>query len=291
VRGKAWKQAKKSYWKSLLLFLGASLSSPLQATTVFYYGIQPPIEKLSLFNRAVVEAENVTVSERKALIRSGVEMFAYVSLGEVNRTRAWFSEIKESWKLGRNTAWNSVVVDLDNPEWHRYLLEKRLLPLWNRGYHGFFLDTLDSYMRVVSVRDKQQQQRGLVELISAIHARFPGVKLILNRGFEIMPEVFQYADGVVAESLYQRWDAIQAEYVEVPQEDRNWLLSQLNRVVEDYHLPVTVIDYLPNEAARLTQKIAHKIQHLGFSPWISVPSLDSISVGMLNFLDDIKREH
>jgi len=254
-------------------------------STAFYYGTHPPIDKLVLFDRVVVEAENLTISERKSLIRGGVETFAYVSLGEVNRTRQWFDEIQKNWIRGENNDWNSVVIDLNNREWHRYLIEKRLLPLWNRGYHGFFLDTLDSYMTFSAGQDRKEQRQGLVDLITSIHRRFPGVKLILNRGFEVIPNVFQFIDGVVAESLFQRWNPVNKEYVEVPKGDRDWLLSQLNRISAEHQLPVTVIDYLPNSAVELSQSTAKKIEKLGFSAWISVPELDSVSVGMQNFLN------
>jgi len=284
VLREAWKLSKKFCWRSSRLLLGLLFSATTHAgSTAFYYGALPPVEQLSRFNRVVVEAENVTPDERKSLLRNGVEVIAYVSLGEVNRTRFWFDEVKESWKRGENTAWNSVIVDLQNLEWHRYLLEKRLTPLWNQGYQGFFLDTLDSYMRLFSAEAQAQQRRGLVTLIAEIYRRFPGVKLVLNRGFEVMPEVFQYADGVVAESLFRRWNPVESRYLEVPKADRDWLLFELQRVVKDYHLAVTVIDYLPSESVELTKQVAQKIDLLGFSPWVSVPELNSISQGMLDF--------
>src|SRR5207302_681902 len=112
-----------------------------------------------------------------------------------------------------------------------------------------FLDTLDSYQ--ISIKDpvaQALQVRALGNIIRAMHRRFPGVQLLLNRGFDVLPEIGHLAVGLVAESLFQGWNATTGSYVEVSEIDRNWLLMQLHEANERYHLPITVIDYVaPDE--------------------------------------------
>ena len=137
----------------------------------------------------------------------------------------------------------------------------RIDALWRRGYRRFFLDTLDSYrLGLDSERAREQAAAGWIQLIRTLAERHPDARWILNRGFELLPEVSSLVDGVVAESLFDGWDPVTKTYAPVSDEARQWLLQQLQQVRERYDLPVTVIDYRPaaeREAARLTaQRIA-----------------------------------
>ena len=40
----------------------------------------------------------------------------------------------------RQSAWNSLVMDMTDPAWHQYLLEHHFDRLWQDGYRAFFLD-------------------------------------------------------------------------------------------------------------------------------------------------------
>ena len=87
--------------------------------------------------------------------------------------------------------------------------------------------------------------------------------------------------GVVAESLFDRWDAASGQYMRVPEADRNWLLARLQEAHKRYNLPITVIDYRPpneRQAARLT---ASRIAGLGFIPWVSDATLSTIGIGSI----------
>jgi hypothetical protein len=88
--------------------------------------------------------------------------------------------------------------------------------------------------------------------------RFPGIKLILNRGFEIVPRVRDKIQMVAAESLYRGWDANLKRYVEVPAKDRDWLLQQLQTIRERDKLPVLAIDYVaPHDRDTTRHRTAH----------------------------------
>jgi polysaccharide biosynthesis protein PelA len=103
------------------------------------------------------------------------------------------------------------------------------------------------------------------------------VQLLLNRGFEILPEVAHLAVGIVAESLFQGWDAGAGTYVRVNEEGRNWLLEQLRTANMHYRLPVTVIDYVAPDQPALAQDTAKRIRNLGFGAWVATPQLNTLS--------------
>jgi hypothetical protein len=129
------------------------------------------------------------------------------------------------------------------------LITTSFQPLWERGFRAFFLDNLDSYQRPVTTPEgRAAQVRGLAQIITDLHARFPGVKLLFNRGFELLPQVAPLAVGVVAESLFQGWDPGKKVYVEVSAQDRSGLLKEL-RIVRG-PLPPTAGDHRLRSRAR-----------------------------------------
>ncbi len=262
-----------------LLMYGCTTGPSRPPSTAFFYGSPVPVVALSKFERIVVEAENL--DDLDGLRVAGADVFAYVSVGEAEGWRASSRALPQDLFLGGNAAWHSRIADLTLPGWQRYLIEERMATLWQIGYHGFFLDTLDSYQMVAKSPAAQlAQSMALVEIIRAMHQRFPGVQLLFNRGFEVLPEVGRLAVGLVAESLFQSWDPVTKAYVDVSEKDRNWLLARLNHAHFRYGIPITVIDYVPTDKPELAQEIARRITALGFASWVATPGLDTLAAGV-----------
>ena len=261
-----------------LVMSGCVAGCSSRPSTAFFYGAGVPVAALAQFDRVVVEAENL--KDLDGLRTDGADVFAYVSVGEAEGWRASAKALPAELFLGTNTAWSSRIADLTQPGWRDYLIGQRMAPLWQAGYRGFFLDTLDSYQRVVTnAQEEQAQARALVEIVRTIKQRFPGVKLLFNRGFAVLPEVGPLAVGLVAESLFQSWDPATRQYLPVTPKERTWLLERLNDARHRYDLPITVIDYVPADQPQLAQATARQISALGFTPWVSTPGLDMLGVG------------
>lgn len=264
----------------LSLLLQPALAAP--ASVAFYYGADTTLDELHAFEAVVVDPDHGF--DPAAFNHDGSELYAYVSIGEVNSSRAWAKEIPESWRVARNTAWQSNVIDQSQPGWRDFLLERVFAPLWARGYRGFFLDTLDSWQLAGKNVDPAAQQAGLVALIRAMRARFPGIHLIANRGFELLPEVAGELEAIAAESLYRGWDQAAGRYREVSQADRNWLLARLREARERYHLPVISIDYVDPADRTLMRETARRISAEGFIPWVSNGRLDALGIGAVEVI-------
>ncbi|MEM9489394.1 MAG: endo alpha-1,4 polygalactosaminidase, partial [Myxococcota bacterium] len=218
-------------------------------------------------------------SEADAPVGGRAELFAYLSVGEL-AAGVTPPGLEDGWIMGENRPWNSRVMDLTNPGWRRYLVEVRIAELHRRGYRGLFLDTLDSYQLAVTTPEQAAAQASaLVAVIRAIHRRYPDLQLIANRGFEVMSEIHPLLVGVVAESLFDRWDAAGKRYVTVPEADRQWLLAKLREIRTRYRLPVTVIDYRPPEQRVQARATARRIAALGFAPWVTNSELTAVGVG------------
>lgn len=268
----------RGFWVLALLFLVCPAAHAQNPSTAFFYGQRAPLDLLAQFDQVVVQPEHI--DNLAALQKGGTEVFAYLSVGEAERFRSGYRELDKRWFLGVNHGWGSDIVDLTQSGWREHLLEKRMAALWAAGYRGFFLDTLDSYQAVIKDPAGQTAQaRALAGLIRAMHQRFPGIKLLFNRGFEVLPEVAGLAAGMVAESLFQSWSPLEKCYTQVNEQDRAWLLGRLQEARDRYHLPVTVIDYLPPQQRELARQTARRIADLGFTPWIANPALDYMGVG------------
>jgi polysaccharide biosynthesis protein PelA len=248
-------------------------------SVALFYGMNPPVEALSSFDIVVIEPD--AQFDPRAHANAHATWFAYVSVGEVNPHRAYFKSIPRAWMPAVNDAWASRVIDQTSTGWSTFFVDKVVTPLWNKGYRGFFLDTLDSY-QIISKTDaaRAAQEAGLVSVIRAIKARYPRAKLIFNRGFEVLPRVHDLAYMVAFESLYRGWDAGKQRYTEVSKTDRDWLLAQAAVIRDRYRLPVLSIDYCaPDDTACAARTVA-RIDADGIVPYVTDSVIGTVGVGL-----------
>jgi hypothetical protein len=249
----------------------------------WYYGDKPPVAQLRAFDAVVVEPDH---GFDPAQFRTpSTQWLAYVSVGEVTPERRWYKDLPKGWLSGSNDAWASRVIDQAQPEWPAFYVDHVIKPLWDRGYRGFFLDTLDSY-QLVARNDaaRAAQEAGMVRVIRAIKARYPDARLIFNRGFEILPQVHDLAYAVAFESLYRGWDQGARQYRQVNDADREWLMDQARKIRDAYHLPVIAIDYCPPSDRACARDTAKRIKAQGLVPYVTDPELSTIGVGRIEVL-------
>lgn len=253
-------------------------------STAFYYANNPPVDVLSQYDRIVLEPDNINEGELSQLTANGARAYAYLSVGEVGPTRRYLKDIKPEWLLGTNTTWDSRILDLSNPELRAFLIRQVSL-LQSRGYQGLFLDTMDSFNIVAKTdAEKKLQRAGLVALIQEMGRSFPTLKLITNRGFEVLDSIAPLVEAVAAESLYASWNNNTRAYGSVSKGDREWLLGKLNHAKSGLGLDVIVIDYVPPSKRVTAREVAERIVENGFIPWVATPELDYVGVGALEVL-------
>ena len=249
----------------------------------FFYGASPPWDELQLFDVVVVDPEHVPDPASPGLAHTKIA--AYVALGEVQPSKPYASQIPATWIRGKNEDWGSQLIDQSQGEWPAFFTEKVIAPLWGKGYRTFFLDTLDSYHRFSKTpAERAVQEAGMAAVLNTVVKRYPTIRFIFNRGFEIIDRTSSNVDAVVAESLFQGYDAGKGSYREVSEEDRKWLLGQLNRVKNELKIPVVAIDYVPNSNRALARDTAKRIMDLGLTPWVATPDLGSVGVGRVEVM-------
>ncbi len=247
----------------------------------FFYATNPPVDELKAFDIVVVDPAGGISPSTYGTGRS--ELFAYVSVGETNPGSGYAGQVRDSWVLGRNKAWGSMVMDTSSASWRRFYLEKVITPLWQAGYRGFFLDTLDSY-RMCAGKDRYgSMEDGIVALVRDIRKNCPGVRLIFNRGFEVIDRLRPDVFAVAAESLFRGYSPEKGGYYEVDGKERAWLTGKL-KLLKKEGIPVISIDYLPPGKRDRARETAGKIRALGFIPWVTDKDLSSLGVGAVEVM-------
>ncbi|WP_241014961.1 bifunctional glycoside hydrolase 114/ polysaccharide deacetylase family protein [Burkholderia sp. Ac-20379] len=256
----------------------ASAANGAQPSFALYYGKRPPVELLSAYDAAVIEPDSGFDPRMHPMQHT--TWFAYASVGEVLPSRDYYKDIPKSWFAGSNTTWASRVIDQSQPEWPAFFVDRVIRPLWEKGYRGFFLDTLDSYQLAATTPEaRARQEAGMVAVIRAIRAKYPTAKLILNRGFEILPQVHDQVYAVAFESLYHGWNQGQQRYLPVPQADRDWLLGQARTIRSQYNLPVISIDYCAPADHACARDSIDRIRADGLVPYVTDGALATMGVG------------
>jgi len=230
---------------------------------------------LHAYDWVVLDAQNPYVSEihERFYLKNRAKLLAYVSVGEIEKFRSYARELKR-FAIGENPMWDTLVADVRSEEYRLFLLENVIGKAVERGFDGFFLDTLDAYKRSAKKEEYEEFEKALVELIKEIKRRYPDKLLVLNRGFEIINEVRGLVDGVVAESLFFGLDE-ERNYREVSEEEREHLIRELERV-KALGIPVIVVDYAHPRDERKARTAVRKILSLGFIPYVGDRDLSSV---------------
>ncbi len=244
----------------------------------FYYGNGPLPSGFQDFDWVVV---NPGPERLPGTFKSHQTPFAYISVGETVPGNDAYHDLPSNCSMGTDSHWGGKIINLGDARCRAYLLHNVVDPVWQKGYHAFFLDTLDAYELVSKTPGALSAQRlGLIAFIKALKTAHPAAQLITNRGFSVFPKVRKDIVAVAAESLFNAWDQATRQYQPVKKDTREALLKELDRV-KAAGTPVIVIDYLPIRIGRADWwKAAQKITHLGFIPYVTNSDLTAVGAGL-----------
>ncbi len=281
---------KHFYFAKIVLLLFALFSSLNASLTsksaIVYYGDNIPYSLVGIHDYIILEPDfiNVYTSGFKTY-RDNI--YAYVSVNEMLKSRPFAKEIDKRWIIGKNSAWGSLILDIKNPNYQNFLLDRVIGELYKKGVKNFFFDTMDSYqLAKVSKKEKEKLRLGLIKFIKKFKQKYPNSKLIINRGFEIIDEIHPYVDVFLFESYYYGINASTMKYKKVSNRDREWLDIWLKKI-KSYNIPIIALDYLPKNEKKRQLQAVKALQKKGFIPYVTTKELTDIGKGSKNA---IKRE-
>lgn len=207
-------------------------------------------------------------------------LFAYLSIGEVHSDTALYAQAK-SLKLliKKNKAWKSDVVDITSPAWSDILLEQAK-DAFNQGFDGLMLDTIDSplhYAESLDTPHRQAVEAAAINLIHEIHKHYPQMKLILNRGFSILPRAGGEIDYILAESIYTKTDVSTGQSTLFPPKTYGEVARQLRGITAEFpRLQVLTLDYWNPQDVNGLESIYRTQAAQGFHPYVATPDLHTL---------------
>ncbi len=239
-----------------------------EKSAALYYGDDISYSNLGIHDYIIVESDNIS-SYTHGFKTYKDKIYAYVSIGEASEYRKHFDGLKAEWKLSQNKAWKSTVLDVSNDAYHEYMYEQVIQPLVNKGYKNFFFDTLDSYQLAAKNEEQRQEfEKGLIRFIVKFKRRFSNTKLIVNRGFEILDQIHMHIDGLLVESLFYGLSLPDLAYKKVSEQDRQWLLSQIQKA-QKYGLDVISVEYISLKEKAKIRTTIEQLKNLGVIPYVS----------------------
>ena len=270
----------------LLLLISQLFASLTSKSAIVYYGENISYSMVGIHDYIIVQPDLTnTTTHGFSLYKK--QMYAYVSIGEIDKNIPAYKEVQKEWIVAQNKAWKSAVLDIKNVKYREFLFEKMIEPVMQRGFKNFFFDTLDSYeLYSKTVKQRTDNRAALVAFIKEFHKRYPDAKLILNRGFNIIDEVHEDIQAVLFESYYHGVGGAKLAYREVSKKDREWLDIYIKKI-KSYGLDVICLDYLNMKSIKKAEKLEKKIEKKGMIPYVSNRDLTGYGVSSKNA---IKRE-
>lgn len=257
------------------------LRQTVPSSYAVYYGSAPRSRFLSGVDWAVVQESYRPIDTGKTVY------FAYLSVGEIDLNSPVANEISKSpggldhVTLGKNLFWNTRISDIRKNAFRQALLHQVERDR-AQGFGGLFLDTLDSpleYRKEHPVRGAGIR-RAMESLIQIIHASYPSLRIIVNRGFGILPEIAPVISGVMFEDYCSRYDETAKAYVPVPAKERDQYLRVIRRArIINPSLVLLALDYDDPKAPRFGISCGLLARKEGFLHFVSDWDLTMFGAG------------
>ncbi|MDG1287154.1 MAG: endo alpha-1,4 polygalactosaminidase [Rickettsiales bacterium] len=243
---------------------------------VVYYGEALPSERFIDYD--VIAFDSRAHPALRPLQNRGKTILGYLSVGEAESYRHDFQAIKDMGVLlEENPEWpDHFVTDIRNRKWVKYLVEVKIPEILHRGFDGVMLDTLDSALYLWE-KDKKKyagMDQAAVDLLATIRRHYPKIKIMLNRGFPVLPEVVPYIDMVLAESIMVNFktNSTQAKYFpEAVTQEYVAAITAAQKVNPD--LKVYSLDYWPISDEKEVRDIYKKQRERGYVPYVTTIDL------------------
>ena len=244
-----------------------------------FYAQEAPAESLAGFDILVFDSDGHP--PLAPLAAQGKILLGYLSVGEVASYRSYYGSVRAQGLLvGENSTWKgSYFVDLRDPRWSRRVLDELIPAILQRGFSGIFLDTLDDagHLERMNPRAYRGMTAAAAALVRAIRAKYPSIKIMLNRGYELLPSVERSIDYALGESVYADYDFGTKRYDLVPHATYEQQVRLLQAAAQrSPRLTVFTLDYWdPADVAGVARIYAEQRKN-GFHPYVATVELDRV---------------
>ena len=137
---------------------------------LLYYGNNPlPDDIIYAFDWIILDPDSSCYQHLidKFYLKNKPKLFGYLSVGEIEKHKNYFHLIK-NFSIGRNNMWDSLIADIRNDQYQKFLMNHVAKNIMDKEFDGFFLDTLDSYRMAVDKSQWKDFQNALVNFVKKL---------------------------------------------------------------------------------------------------------------------------
>jgi uncharacterized protein (TIGR01370 family) len=198
----------------------------------------------------------------------------YLSLAEASPDYTYFEQLQaEGLLIHPSEIWKgNQFIDIRDRRWHQRVTRELVPSVLAKGFNGLFLDTVDSalWMEESNPAKYGGMKQAAIELIGGIRKLYPGTTIVLNRGYNLLPDLAGVLDFAVGESVFSTYDFNRKQYGFVDpalyRKQVEWLQDAQRR---DPKLTVLVLDYCdPANKVEIKQVYAQERAN-GFIPYVA----------------------
>lgn len=274
----SFKLLKKFAFSSSALLL-AACAAPVYMDNnerwAVYYGDEAAPELFSPYRLVVLDsAAHPDIEATKQHVGS---VLGYVSIAEVDITHD--PADAPATLIEKNPLWNSQLVDIRQRDWQDYILNKKVPAVLAKGFDGVMLDTIDSAL-YLEEKDPQRfagMKESAIYLVKAMRHRHPNMKIMVNRGIAIWPEIAKDVNFILAESTYTLTDlAARKPHLQSDDAYRQYLEKLAEAKTYNKKLKIYTLDYWDMNDTKGVLHIYDVQRSQGFVPYVTTPDLKNI---------------
>jgi uncharacterized protein (TIGR01370 family) len=217
-----------------------------------------------------------------SLSRGGTAVLGYLGLCEVDESRSWFGAVRDAGLLlGDQPNWpGSHLIDIRDERWRQMVVKQLTHRILAQGFAGLFLDTLDDASELER-RDPRKFggfRNAAVRLVAEIHREVPSAVLMVNRGYDLLPDLLPYVNIALGESVYGTYDFSTKSYRPVETAIYRLqveLLSNLKK--RKPALRICTLDYWDPADREGMRRVFREERAHGFDPYVTTIALDQLT--------------
>jgi uncharacterized protein (TIGR01370 family) len=269
------------YIFTILLVFSAPLLSqekPIRKWVV-YYGDRLPVKEFFPFQLVVMDTQHHIPLE--GFRENNMTILGYINLGEIEERQHIFKDpLIKQFLLQENPHWKgSYFVDLRHKAWVKLVIEELIPQTLFAGFDGIFIDTLDNaeFLEQTDPEKFKGMKEAAGNLIKTIRYHYPGIKIMVNRAYYLLPVIGDIINMELGESVYTTYNFKTKEYEFVSTEDYQLQVEILQKAKKDFkNLQVFTLDYWNPKDKEMYKNIYKLQRDNGFTPYVSTLSLDTV---------------
>lgn len=245
---------------------------------VVYYNNKLPFSYFRRYDIVVLDSDNHPDFTQDK--REGQVVLGYISTSEAEAYRSYFPDIeKMKVLLPPNSAGDErMVIDIRKQQWQDYVVHNLVPAVLAKGFDGIMLDTIDTplYMEEQNPAAYNGMADAAVKLIRAIRKEHPDMKLMLNRGFQVLNRVAGDVDYFLAESICADYDMKKKTSRYFPEDVYDAYVAQLkNAQAMNPQLQVLTLDYwdMTSRGEAEVRSLYARQRANGFIPYVTTIDL------------------